>query len=57
MLANTELEKFMTYTFCREGVFTQPLCELIVFMIGGFSVNETDYVSYHCRYKSVPRRT
>ncbi|KAL0116943.1 hypothetical protein PUN28_010077 [Cardiocondyla obscurior] len=46
MLANTEMEKFITYTFCRENTATQPFCELIVSMIGGFSVNETDHTHF-----------
>ncbi|XP_071558741.1 lipase 3-like [Temnothorax nylanderi] len=43
LFANTRLEKFVTYSLCREDIFTQPFCELLVHMIGGFSVNETDY--------------
>jgi len=46
MFANTELEKFITHILCQKGVLTQPLCQLIVSMIGGFSIGETDYVSY-----------
>ncbi|KAL0116950.1 hypothetical protein PUN28_010077 [Cardiocondyla obscurior] len=40
------MEKFITYTFCRENTATQPFCELIVSMIGGFSVNETDHTHF-----------
>ncbi|XP_018058326.1 PREDICTED: lipase 3-like [Atta colombica] len=43
MFANTELEKFITHILCQKGVLTQPLCQLIVSMIGGFSIGETDY--------------
>jgi len=48
LLANTEEEKFITHKFCRQGIITQPFCQLIISMIAGFSVGETDYVSYHC---------
>ncbi|XP_011158633.2 lipase 3 [Solenopsis invicta] len=44
ILANSKLEKFITRNFCHEEMFTQPFCELIVSMIGGFSTNETDYM-------------
>ncbi|XP_011648331.1 lipase 3-like isoform X1 [Pogonomyrmex barbatus] len=43
MLSNSELEKFVTYTLCREGMFTQYFCELIVQWIGGFSTGEMDH--------------
>lgn len=36
----------MMRTFCREGAKTQPICELFISMIGGFSDGEMDHVSY-----------
>ncbi|XP_011702600.1 PREDICTED: lipase 3-like [Wasmannia auropunctata] len=43
LLANTEMEKFVTHTFCQEDYITQPFCQLIVNMVGGFSIGEVDY--------------
>lgn len=36
----------MTYTFCREGLMTEPICAFVVSSIGGFSQGEVDHVSY-----------
>lgn len=46
LLANTDVEKIMARTFCREGMKTQPICEFIISSVGGFSDSETDRVSY-----------
>ncbi|XP_020289869.1 lipase 3-like isoform X2 [Pseudomyrmex gracilis] len=44
LLANTKKEKLLTYELCREGLITQPLCEFIIYMIGGISgPGETDH--------------
>ncbi|KAL6437932.1 hypothetical protein ACFW04_004322 [Cataglyphis niger] len=42
LLSNTEMEKIMARTFCREGMMTQPICEFVIFLIGGFSDSEVD---------------
>lgn len=36
----------ITHRFCKEGIMTQPICELVISMIGGFSRGEVDHVSY-----------
>ncbi|KAH0951194.1 hypothetical protein HN011_008152 [Eciton burchellii] len=39
ILSNSPLEKYVTNLFCREGTITQPFCEMIISLIGGFSYN------------------
>ncbi|XP_072757268.1 lipase 3-like isoform X2 [Anoplolepis gracilipes] len=43
LLPNSNLEKMITYRFCREGIVTQRICELMVSMVGGFSEGEMDH--------------
>lgn len=43
LLSNSVVEKIMMRTFCREGAKTQPICELVISMIGGFSDGEMDH--------------
>ncbi|XP_050450442.1 lipase 3-like [Cataglyphis hispanica] len=42
LLSNTDMEKIMARTFCREGMMTQPICEFVISSIGGFSDSEMD---------------
>ncbi|KMQ95114.1 lipase 3 [Lasius niger] len=43
LLSNSDLEKMITHRFCKEGIMTQPICELVISMIGGFSRGEVDH--------------
>lgn len=47
LLANTLMMKNFGYNMCRKGAITQPLCELVIYLIGGFSSGEFDYVSHY----------
>ncbi|XP_011265903.2 lipase 3 [Camponotus floridanus] len=44
LLSNSEMEKTITYTFCREGLITEPICAFVISMIGGFSHGEVDHM-------------
>lgn len=44
LLPNTPFMKFLTQTFCQEGMPTQYICEYVTIIIGGFS-QEIDHVS------------
>ncbi|EZA49940.1 Lipase, partial [Ooceraea biroi] len=39
LLPNSPLEKFITGVMCRQGMMTQPFCEMIISLIGGFSTD------------------
>lgn len=38
--------KRMSYALCSKGMITQPLCEILIYLIGGFSNGEFNHVSY-----------
>ncbi|XP_032677313.1 lipase 3-like [Odontomachus brunneus] len=44
LLSSTFLMKRMSYAICRKGVITQPLCEILIYLVGGFSKGEFDHV-------------
>ncbi|XP_029177595.1 lipase 3-like isoform X2 [Nylanderia fulva] len=43
LLPNSNLEKMITYRFCREGLITEPICAFVIASIGGFSRGEVDH--------------
>lgn len=46
MFPKSELMANLAYTYCRDGVPTQALCTIAIFMIGGWSENQHNAVRF-----------
>ncbi|EFN80677.1 lipase 3 [Harpegnathos saltator] len=44
VLSSTFMLKGIGYNFCRKNMVTQPICEALVYLIGGFSNGELNHV-------------